>query len=69
MPADELEAEPMVLLRYLRSGPVHRRLLYGLLGITFPAIHLPVLAEKATVYAVDMPGAGFSDRPTWRTAA
>jgi pimeloyl-ACP methyl ester carboxylesterase len=52
-------------VRYLCSGsgpPLV--LLHGLLGYSFSwRFALPVLAEKATVYAVDMPGAGFSDRP------
>lgn len=52
-------------MRYLRSGsgpPL--LLLHGLLGYSFSwRFALPVLAEKATVYAVDMPGVGFSDRP------
>ena len=52
-------------MRYLRSGsgpPL--LLLHGLLGYAFSwRFALPALAEKATVYAVDMPGAGFSDRP------
>jgi pimeloyl-ACP methyl ester carboxylesterase len=52
-------------MRYLcaGSGPP-LLLLHGLLGYSFSwRFALPVLAEKATVYAVDMPGAGFSDRP------
>jgi pimeloyl-ACP methyl ester carboxylesterase len=52
-------------MRYLRrgSGPP-LLLLHGLLGYSFSwRFTLPVLAEKATVYAVDMPGAGFSERP------
>ena len=52
-------------MRYLRggSGPP-LLLLHGLLGYSFSwRFTLPVLAERATVYAVDMPGAGFSDRP------
>jgi pimeloyl-ACP methyl ester carboxylesterase len=52
-------------MRYLRggSGPP-LLLLHGLLGYSFSwRFALPVLAEKATVYAVDMPGVGFSDRP------
>ncbi len=54
-------------MRYLRAGsgpPL--LLLHGLLGYSFSwRFALPVLAEKATVYAVDMPGAGFSDRPAY----
>jgi pimeloyl-ACP methyl ester carboxylesterase len=52
-------------MRYLRSGsgpPL--LLLHGLLGYSFSwRFALPALAEVATVYAVDMPGVGFSDRP------
>jgi len=51
-------------MRYLCSGsgpPLV--LLHGLLGYSFSwRFALPVMAEKATVYAVDMPGAGFSER-------
>jgi pimeloyl-ACP methyl ester carboxylesterase len=51
-------------MRYLSAGsgpPL--LLLHGLFGYSFSwRFALPVLAEKATVYAVDMPGAGFSDR-------
>ena len=52
-------------MRYLRtgSGPA-LVLLHGLLGYSFSWRHtLPALAPFATVYAVDMMGAGFSDRP------
>jgi pimeloyl-ACP methyl ester carboxylesterase len=52
-------------MRYLRggSGPP-LLLLHGLLGYSFSwRFALPALAERATVYAVDMPGSGFSDRP------
>ena len=52
-------------MRYLRSGsgpPL--LLLHGLLGYSFSWRYaIPALAEKAMVYAVDMPGVGFSDRP------
>ncbi len=51
-------------MRYLRagSGPA-LVLLHGLLGYSFSwRFTIPVLAQQATVYAVDMPGAGFSDR-------
>lgn len=52
-------------MRYLRSGsgpPL--LLLHGLLGYSFSwRFALPTLAHVATVYAVDMPGAGLSDRP------
>ncbi len=52
-------------MRYLcgGSGPA-LVLVHGLLGYSFSWRHaLPVLSEKATVYAVDMLGVGFSDRP------
>lgn len=39
-------------------------LLHGLLGYSFSwRFTIPSLADKATLYAVDMPGVGFSDRP------
>ena len=54
-----------IRVRYLRSGsgpPL--LLLHGLLGYSFSwRFAMPVLAQQATVYAVDMPGAGFSERP------
>lgn len=52
-------------MRYLRtgSGPA-LILLHGLLGYSFSWRHtLPALSPFATVYALDMMGAGFSDRP------
>lgn len=52
-------------VRYLScgSGP-SLVLLHGLLGYSFSWRYaMPVLARDATVYAVDMPGVGFSDRP------
>ena len=52
-------------MRYLcgGSGPA-LVLVHGLLGYSFSWRHaLPVLSERATVYAVDMLGVGFSDRP------
>jgi pimeloyl-ACP methyl ester carboxylesterase len=52
-------------MRYLRDGhgpPLV--LLHGLLGYSFSWRYaIPVLAERATVHAVDMLGVGFSDRP------
>jgi pimeloyl-ACP methyl ester carboxylesterase len=52
-------------MRYLRSGdgpPL--LLLHGLLGYSFSWRYaIPVLANQATVHAVDMLGVGFSDRP------
>ena len=54
-----------VRVRYLRSGsgpPLV--LMHGLLGYSFSwRFAMPALAQQATVYAVDMPGAGFSERP------
>jgi len=52
-------------MRYLRagSGPA-LILLHGLLGYSFSwRFTMPALARQATVYAPDMLGAGFSDRP------
>lgn len=52
-------------MRYLRagSGPA-LVLVHGLLGYSFSWRYmLPALAPYATVYAPDMLGAGFSDRP------
>ena len=52
-------------VRYLRrgSGPA-LLLLHGMLGYSFSWRHaIPALSGKSTVYAVDMPGVGFSDRP------
>src|SRR5271156_3160231 len=51
-------------MRYLRagSGPA-LILLHGLLGYSFSwRFTIPALAPYATVYAPDLPGAGFSDR-------
>lgn len=52
-------------MRYLRAGsgpPLV--LLHGLLGYSFSWRYtMPALAPYATVYAPDMMGAGFSDRP------
>jgi pimeloyl-ACP methyl ester carboxylesterase len=54
-----------VRVRYLRSGsgpPLV--LLHGLLGYSFSwRFALPVFSQWFTVYALDMPGAGLSDRP------
>src|SRR3954463_13507678 len=52
-------------LRYLRSGTGPPLLLvHGLLGYSFSwRFAIPPLSEHATVYAVDMLGVGFSDRP------
>jgi pimeloyl-ACP methyl ester carboxylesterase len=53
-------------MRYLRSGygpPLV--LVHGLLGYSFSWRYaIPVLAQQATVHAVDMLGVGFSDRPS-----
>jgi pimeloyl-ACP methyl ester carboxylesterase len=50
-------------MRFLRAGSGPALLLvHGLLGYSFSWRHtLPVLAGNATVYAPDLPGAGFSD--------
>src|ERR1700736_1339249 len=52
-------------MRYLRAGAGRPLiLLHGLLGYSFSWRYtLPALAPYATVYAPDMMGAGFSDRP------
>jgi pimeloyl-ACP methyl ester carboxylesterase len=52
-------------MRYLRAGSGSALiLLHGLLGYSFSwRFTIPVLARHFTVYAPDMLGAGFSDRP------
>jgi pimeloyl-ACP methyl ester carboxylesterase len=52
-------------MRYLRAGSGSVLiLLHGLLGYSFSWRYtMPALAPYATVYALDMMGAGFSDRP------
>src|ERR1700730_7929498 len=52
-------------MRYLRAGSCRALiLLHGLLGYSFSWRYtMPALARYATVYAPDMLGAGFSDRP------
>jgi pimeloyl-ACP methyl ester carboxylesterase len=52
-------------MRYLRAGSgAGLILLHGLLGYSFSWRYtLPALAPYATVYAPDLLGAGFSDRP------
>ncbi len=51
--------------RYQRTGSGPPLLLvHGLLGYSFSwRFTIPALAKAATVYAMDMPGTGFSDRP------
>lgn len=51
-------------MRYLTAGAGRPLLLiHGLMGYSFSwRFNLPELARYATVYAVDLPGAGFSDR-------
>jgi len=51
--------------RYQRAGSGPPLLLvHGLLGYSFSwRFAIPALAQCASVYAVDLPGAGFSDRP------
>ena len=53
-----------VRVRYQRAGSGPPLVLvHGLLGYCFSwRFNIPVLAQHATVYALDMPGAGFSDR-------
>ena len=52
-------------LRYLRAGSGPPLILiHGLMGYSFSwRFNIPVLAEKRTVYAIDLLGAGYSDRP------
>lgn len=52
-------------MRYLFSGTGPALLLvHGLLGYSFSwRFNIPVLSRQATVYAVDLLGVGFSDRP------
>ena len=52
-------------MRYLRAGSGRALILvHGLLGYSFSWRYtMPALAPYATVYAPDMLGAGFSDRP------
>jgi pimeloyl-ACP methyl ester carboxylesterase len=52
-------------MRYLRAGSGRPLILvHGLLGYSFSWRYtMPALAAYATVYAPDMMGAGFSDRP------
>jgi pimeloyl-ACP methyl ester carboxylesterase len=52
-------------MRYLRSGSGPALvLLHGLLGYSFSwRLVMPALSAQATIYAVDMVGTGFSDRP------
>jgi pimeloyl-ACP methyl ester carboxylesterase len=52
-------------MRYLRvgSGP-DLLLVHGLLGYSFSwRFSIRALAQHSTVFAIDLPGAGFSDRP------
>lgn len=52
-------------MRYLRAGTGPALLLvHGLLGYSFSwRFAIPALAQHSTVYAIDMLGTGFSDRP------
>jgi len=52
-------------MRYLHAGSGPTLLLvHGLLGYSFSwRFAIPTLAQHATVYAVDLMGTGFSDRP------
>jgi len=65
-PVEELQVTVEgVRWRYLHAGsgpPLV--LLHGLLGYSFSWRYaLPVWAQQASVFAADLPGAGFSDRP------
>jgi pimeloyl-ACP methyl ester carboxylesterase len=52
-------------MRYLRAGSGPALLLvHGLLGYSFSwRFAIPTLAQHATVFAIDLMGTGFSDRP------
>jgi pimeloyl-ACP methyl ester carboxylesterase len=52
-------------MRYLRAGAGPAMLLvHGLFGYSFSGrFVIPALARQSTVYAIDMLGTGFSDRP------
>jgi pimeloyl-ACP methyl ester carboxylesterase len=54
-----------VNIRYSRSGSGPAVVLvHGLMGYSFSWRHaVPILAQKRTVVALDMPGSGFSDAP------
>lgn len=58
-------ARPSARMRYLSAGSGPALLLvHGLLGYSFSwRFAIPALAQHATVYAMDMLGTGFSDRP------
>jgi pimeloyl-ACP methyl ester carboxylesterase len=58
-------AQVAARMRYLRAGSGPPLLLiHGLLGYSFSwRFVIPALAQRHTVFAPDMPGAGFSDRP------
>jgi len=58
-------AQRSARMRYLRAGSGPALLLvHGLLGYSFSwRFCIPALAQHATVYAVDLLGTGFSDRP------
>ena len=66
IPVNDLHIQSQGLLwRYQQagSGPA-LMLVHGLLGYSFSWRHaLPVFAQHATVYAVDLPGTGYSGRP------
>jgi pimeloyl-ACP methyl ester carboxylesterase len=65
-PAEECFAQvDGARVRYLRAGSGPPLVLvHGLMGYSFSwRFVLPVLSQYVTVYAVDMLGAGFSDRP------
>ena len=58
-------APDSVRMRYLRAGTGPALLLvHGLLGYSFSwRFAIPALSQRSTVYAIDMLGTGFSDRP------
>jgi pimeloyl-ACP methyl ester carboxylesterase len=66
IPVEDLQAVVGgVRWRYQRAGSGPALLLvHGLMGYSFSWRHtIPVLARQATVYAVDLPGAGYSGWP------
>jgi pimeloyl-ACP methyl ester carboxylesterase len=60
-----LDDPPGARVRYLSAGSGPPLLLvHGLLGYSFSwRFSIPILARRSTVYAMDLLGTGFSDRP------